>query len=518
MVDGASDHIEVSRPTKVAPLSATVVRQRRFGIAAAIAWFSLVYLPVSVLFALRKNFWNDELFTYYIAGQPGIKAIWTALLAAADQNPPLFYWLTHWSMRLPGDSRLLLRLPELAAFWLLGVCLIAIVARYLPPAFGLVTALLALTSGAYVYAYEARPYALVLALAATAFTCWQRSGSSLWAIGLALSLAAAVSVHYYSVLLFVPFGLAELVRTVSERRLRAPVWIAMALGIIPLLCYLPLIKSSRKFATVFWGRPNAGSVQEFLFFAMGSAIVPICLLAIWAGTRLLVFRPETGLEERRNNVTIPLCDFVCIASFIGLPLLAVVLARVVTGAYSHRYVIAAVIGLCIFISCCFGRTARAKTGAALVAAACLSLYFLVWQVHQLRWLERNNHLESALWLQKHAPSATRIGVLEPHIFFELWHQSPELRDRVFYVAEPAMALRYIGTDAVDRGVLGMEPWVHFSVVPLRDFLALKQPILLYSQGGAWSWLIPYLAQSGVPLSVVSADTHRTLWNADLRQK
>ena len=83
-------------------------------------WFSIVYLPVTVLLASRKHLWNDELFTYYIAQLAGFSQIWESLLTAADQNPPLFYWLTHVSMKAPVGSLLAIRLPEVLGFWLMG--------------------------------------------------------------------------------------------------------------------------------------------------------------------------------------------------------------------------------------------------------------------------------------------------------------------------------------------------------------------------------------------------------------
>ncbi len=42
--------------------------------------FSALYVPITLLNASRKQFWNDELFTFYIARLSPVE-IWNVLLA-----------------------------------------------------------------------------------------------------------------------------------------------------------------------------------------------------------------------------------------------------------------------------------------------------------------------------------------------------------------------------------------------------------------------------------------------------
>ncbi len=58
------------------------------------AFISILYLPTAVVIASTKPFWNDELFTWYIARLHGFSDIWAVLLTGAEQIPPLFFALT----------------------------------------------------------------------------------------------------------------------------------------------------------------------------------------------------------------------------------------------------------------------------------------------------------------------------------------------------------------------------------------------------------------------------------------
>jgi hypothetical protein len=319
--------------------------------------------------------------------------------------------------------------------------------------------------------------------------------------------------HYYAVLLVLPFCIAELALYAMERRVRTWVWLALALGVLPLLMYLPLIQANRRFASVFWGRPSMASLQESLLFVISSAIVPICILALWAAAQALISR--RGLEQARRRTTIPTREFICVAGFIAIPLAAVMVARLFTGAYTHRYAIPGLIGICVLIAWCFGHATRGRTRAAVGAAVCITVYFALWHVYLFRWSGTNDHGETVRWLQQRIPAGSRVALLEPHTFMEISHQRPELGEQVFYIADPELALRYIGTDAVDRSLLNIMPLARLSVIGVDRVLSLNEPLFLYTQGGPWSWLLIHLSRERVPLSLVATDGHHILWRADL---
>lgn len=468
---------------------------------ACAAWFTLVYLPVTLVLAARKLLWNDELFTFYIAGRPNIGDIWTALLTGAEQIPPAFYWITRPFM---GHSAAAMRVPEVLGFWLMGVCLIAIVSHRAPPIYGLVAALAALFTGAYPYAYEARPYGIVLGLAALSFLAWQRG----WTAVVAVSLAAAVSVHYYAVLLFAPLAAAEAVYTWRARRIRRSVWLALALGAAPLLIYLPLIRGARTYSGTFWARPGFGTLGEFLPFLFDFLALPLAAVLIWAGASLLA-RPKSVAPPK----AVPLEEIAAALGYIALPVIAVALGKAVTGAYTHRYALAAVIGFCVFAAWTLAAVFGGRARPALAIAALLSVLFFAraaWEYREVsRAAARQAHMID--FLENRTDPALPIAIADPHVFFEISHYAPpSLAPRLRYYADPKLARQYVATDTVDRGLLAMRHWAPLRVEP---FPPREPEFLIYGHPSVYAWLVPELAARRFPLAITASIEERLLARA-----
>src|SRR5262249_49561307 len=151
-----------------------------------------------------------------------------------------------------GENPLAYRLPALVGFFVLSLCLFRFTSRRCGRPYACLAVLFAFATSAHsIYAYEARPYGLLLGFTGLALVCWQSAGvgSRLARFGLALSLAAAVSTHYYAVLIFVPLGLAELVRALRRQRLDVPMAVALLAGLAPLLAYFPIVQKARAVLT-----------------------------------------------------------------------------------------------------------------------------------------------------------------------------------------------------------------------------------------------------------------------------
>jgi hypothetical protein len=83
---------------------------------------------------------------------------------------------------------------------------------------------------------------------------------------------AAVSSHYYAVLLLMPLAIGEGVRAGSLRRLDLPIWLALDAAMLPLVLHLPLLtRTYHKAATLqtypaFWpgprGEPSRASIAN----------------------------------------------------------------------------------------------------------------------------------------------------------------------------------------------------------------------------------------------------------------
>jgi 4-amino-4-deoxy-L-arabinose transferase-like glycosyltransferase len=242
-----------------------------------VAAFAVVYLAVTVPVATRSPLTNDEFFTYYIARAHGLGGLWRALKTGAEQTPPLSHVLSRVCIELFGNTRLAIRLPEVIAYLGASLCLYAFVQHRSSRLIGLVAMLIPSVTATYTYAFQARSYALVLAFAALALLCWQRTGSGdrgLPVAGLAIALALAVASNYYAVLLLLPLGLGQAVRNFRARRLDPSVVLAFGGALVPLVLFLPLIEASRKYSAHFYAKATWRDSADFFAFLTDTSLLP----------------------------------------------------------------------------------------------------------------------------------------------------------------------------------------------------------------------------------------------------
>ena len=113
--------------------------------------------------------------------------------------------------RFIPNQEIALRLPSVLAFCCLLICTLCFLSGDAAVAFvALVCAAMPLITVLYdTYATEARPYLLVTAFVSLAMVCYQRAPATRWMVLMGVSFAAAQAVHYYTIFVLVPFGIAE---------------------------------------------------------------------------------------------------------------------------------------------------------------------------------------------------------------------------------------------------------------------------------------------------------------------
>ena len=282
---------------------------RRLALGAGLV--GLYLLAIGSL-AARAQLWNDELYTWYFAQLPTMGDVWDELSTGVEQIPPFYYVVTRASLALFGDGELALRVPSIIGFILACTCLFVVVARRTNASYGLVGALVPLASGAATYAWEARPYALVVGFAAAAVLCHQLRADvvrpRLAVLGLALALAAATGMHYYGVLVVLPIALAEAVRVVMRRQVDWAVVAAFFAPIVPLAVSAPLIQEARRYSGAFWTEFDLGSAAEFFVFLLRADVFSASRIPTWLGIGfatvvlgaaliVLLRRPRTAQTE-----------------------------------------------------------------------------------------------------------------------------------------------------------------------------------------------------------------------------
>src|SRR5262245_43702240 len=473
-----------------------------------LAGFSLLYLAVTGLVAARRPLWNDELYTLYIARLPDFSDVWDALSTGAEQLPPFFYVLTRVSLALFGATELALRLPEMLGFWVMGLCLFWFVAKRLPVAYGCLALLFPLITGAFYYASEARPYGLVLGFSGLALLAWQAATDGkarlLPPAGLAVSLAAAVACHYHAVFVVVALALGEVVRSLTRRRMDLQVWTALALGLVPIPGFLPLIQRAMEYSSAFWSKPRWLSIPESYYALLTPAVLPLMTLLV-----LGAVYPVTTTARRQVARSAPSLrphELAAAAGFLVIPILAVALSMLVTGAFTERYALPAVLGCSIIVAVAAHRLLCDRPAAAAILALSLCGFFSSLGVKSLANIAaiREANAQTIEFLRSEGRGDLPIAVSDQHAFMTLAHYGPrDIASRLVYLADPGKAAQYLGHNSVEKGTLALlKPWFHLPIEEYGPFLASGRGFLVYGSAGHFlNWLLSDLAVSRRHLEV-----------------
>jgi hypothetical protein len=496
------------RPRHLTAVGAAIERRAR----PLLALLLTAVAAVTLVLAHRKPLWNDELFTYYIS-RLSIGDMWSTLSTGVEQTPLTFYVVTRASLDVLGDGGIAMRLPELLGFLLMSVCVFLFVERRSSPLYGLVAVIFPIATIAYGYAYEARAYGLVLGFSAAALLCWQVAAEAgphrrLAALGTALSLAAAVASHYYAVLILVPLVVGETTRSIISRRIDWLVLGSFGGALVPLLAFSPLIADAKDYSTSFWAQPTWHAAVRFYPDSLMDRPLGVVLAGFAAIVMFVVWRSWSA--RRHAGLSLPPShELAALVTLILLPFFGVALGKLVTGAYTERYVLSAIVGIAILIA-----LAAWWTDAG-VPTLGLSLLVVFTVFAGARIGERNGdatvdadeQAQALAFLDRHRGAGEPIAVASPHDFFELSHRvARDGGPRLIYLADPALARKYLETDAVELGVTGMKDIAPLRVEPYRRFVASHSRVVVYGRYRAWDWLTSELKASGAHTRVLARNT------------
>lgn len=391
--------------------------------------FSIYYFAVTVQFAAGKLFWYDEIFTVHLATLPGLGDIWAALATGLEQLPPLTHITVRWSQTSFGMGHVASRLPMIVAFWVMCVCLFVIVARRGSFAAAAVAAMFPLATNAYLYAAEARPYALMLAFGALACVFWirGRDGKRWASAGLALALAAAVSSHYYGCLLLLPFGAAQLADTWREKRLHPWRWLAMLAGILlPLVAYSPLMASAWQQAAIQpFGKPGWGAFTSTYANLLHWQFVLFVVVISMAAARI------SSEEFRRDPGGLAM-----LVGFASMPAVACAIGVLITGVFYDRYAVGVVVGFALVLGYALA-TRRLRCAGPPLLVFLVALFPFSASKNAQRSDGRLPPLTEP-FQQLSARDGKVIAIADPISYLPLWfYAREEMKTRIIFVADAA---------------------------------------------------------------------------------
>jgi len=418
----------------------------------------MLVMTVTALRAGSRALWYDELFTFYMSHLPSMSAIWAGLKQGADLNPPFLYVATRASFRLFGDGPVATRLPAMLGFLVMSVCMFRFVSRRSNGLYGLVAMLFPWVTGAARYASEARSYGLVMGFAALSLLCWQSACEQKrrrWVLpALTLAMASALLSHCYAVLLFVPLGAGELVRTLRARRIDWPVWLSIAVTMPLVLLYLPMMRVNSGFVlhnAKF--EPRLSSMWEFCIMILGPAVWT------WLAAFVVVLLPaRRGEDEDTPPARFPAHELAAAAGLIAIPLCTLFLALVLTHVFETRYGLPAVMGFAVlFALLAYNRTANRRMAGVLLLAVFLAGFLM-----NSFWAPPDDTTQSLATrdltpdqVEKDVPFVIGNATL----FLQVDHYAkPDLASRLYLLRDPRVALRYTGSNVFDDGYPIMQRW------------------------------------------------------------
>lgn len=153
---------------------------------------NFIFTKTPLLFFIQ-SFWRDEAFTYLLAKRNIFDLL---LLTAKDFNPPLYYLIVHYWMKLFGSSEISLRGISLIFYWLTIYCIylfITNVMRVHSKRKWLYLLLAILNPILLYYAFEARMYTMLAFFATLSFYSFFRKQYKTFIVTTVLGLYT----HYF---------------------------------------------------------------------------------------------------------------------------------------------------------------------------------------------------------------------------------------------------------------------------------------------------------------------------------
>jgi uncharacterized membrane protein len=420
---------------------------------------------------------------------PDVRTMWKSLTESSDQNPPLYFLTTRIFDRLFRHADIGIRIPSALGLGAGMLVAFDIARRLTDGLYGLIAMAILSTSLVTYYGYEARPYALYFMLATMALWLWvvTKDESKTGAAAFGALFLIGVAVHYYFVLCLVPFGIWALAR----RRVFHPKVIAATVGMMCSLAVLyPQIAGSRALVrspgTILWALPSAASLEAVYAELFPVAIIP--LVAIAAGAVVFESRERlvAGMSSGERVSWL----------FLTVPLAGYLLASLVTHFFHVRYVIGAVPGIAVGLTCLFWRHCR---GSRYLSLALLVVLGGCGIGQQLRTLRRIEHIwafgdHQARTRQMLALEDTlrregkrRFAVTFNLLFLEAW----------YYSKHPEQ-YGYIGPGPV----WGIKKYVALDFLSVEDIVANARQTAVIDPGPA---LVEALERAGLHLKVRFAE-------------
>ncbi|HEV2578443.1 MAG TPA: glycosyltransferase family 39 protein [Acidobacteriaceae bacterium] len=497
-------------------------QQSRQSLALLLASSVIILTAVlSLLWSNARLLWQDEFLSFYSDSVPSVAhVVRVQLHSPISLDPPTYHLLSHFFMKLIGANAIALRLPALLGFLLMEISIYALVRRLASARAAIVAMTLPLVTASFRYSVEGRPYGLLLGLYAMALLCWyvaqdseapshSRTGRTWALVGLALSIALAITSHYFGILILVPVASGEIARTIERRRLDRPMLLAIAAGFAAVFVILPFRHALQPYRTHYYINGvgirdiSQGYRELFVMYSqwpitaqrLTALTLVVCVLVLfWSGRRRFLRRPASESKSL----------WIALFAFAALPFFSFLFGRFITHTMEVRYVAATIIPFAVVAALVLDRFLRSTPFFAALEFAILLLAISITsaQIAAARAsgasLLASMTIPSSLQQELDTHPSERLYTQSLTDFFldTYYARTPALAQRLTLVYDEPREVHWLGhnTNAITAVYLGR--FSQLRVMPYCQFLQQDKPLLI-SYPDTWSWIDQEMAATGI---------------------
>jgi hypothetical protein len=438
---------EAEEPPVVEIKDSRTFPERHSGVVFSI--LVLLFFPLVIVQSRSKLLWHDELFTYYIAQAPNLSTL-LEQTRTLDLNPPLSYLFVRALFLVFPPSATVCRIPSMVGFVLCMACVYWLLQRKLGAPWGIVGVLFLATGDAFPYAFEARPYGLMLGFVSLAFVGWQKATSDAKSqLGLFLLVFGgfgALLSHVFATFAWMILILAEVLRVTRCRRLNWHVLLALLIPLIALVTYVPLISihAASYYPVAFLPTPLT-MVGFYIVMLVQSAFALVCVAFV---TQFVAGQPTL---KSRGKLPVSAAELFALLGFFAVPAILLLYLMHAHAAFFFRYGIVANFAIATLIPIFLAWLTRGNRTVAWITALAL----FVWSLLPANILIPAIH-PSRLSLSIKKPGAceacglaNRIAPALPFVdasgltFLEMdSREDTRFLSRVYYLTDPSGSMSY----------------------------------------------------------------------------
>ncbi len=474
-----------------------------------VALFLLLSTGLSLIWSHLRLMWNDEFLSFYTDSVATFKqVILVQLHHPISLDPPTYHLLSHLCMDLLGRNAIALRLPALAGFLLLQLCLFFFVRRLAGDRSAVIAMAFPLLTASFRYSVEGRPYGLLLGLYALSLLCWQTAtvddtiprSRILPLTGLALAITLSITSHYFGVLILIPVALGELSRTLIRKLLDLGVLTALIVGLAAVGLILPFQRAPMVYRQHYYitgvniRNISQGYRELFLRYTtwpMALQKLAAALMVVLALT--LAYAGYQRFKRRPSNEHA--YTWVALLSMALLPFFGYLFGRFATHTMEVRYVIATLIAFAAIFGIVLERKLRSNafyySALTLITAVIIAI-----NTHNILQ-ERRASL--AILASLH-PSPALAYVLAANPNAPLYEQSlgnffvdsfytpdPDLRARITLIYNAPREIALLNHDTYSIAATNLRHFTSLPVVNYDQVMSKQGPQLFIQWQDGWNW-------------------------------